>query len=126
MYTSVKKEFEQSEKAKKLEQNCNGFKINRIAFIRYKTTILEKNIEIENNKVLKAAIGYITTEEGKTPVLYISVWTKGLFNILEHSVDIPCIILGKSLKRKSFKLLKEYSNKINNDYILKMYNQAIS
>lgn len=128
---NAKKQFEQ---LKKMNEGCgNGFKINERMFSICKTKELIKDIDIENHKVVRATIFYRKTQDGEVPVLSIDLYRKSPTdrNILVSNTKMfkPIYIaIGAPKKRKYFKSLKTYSHEIiaTNDYILKVYNQAIS
>lgn len=131
MYTSVKKDFEQ---LKKINEGCgNGFKINESMFRVCKTKELTKDIDIDNHKVVRATIFYYKAQDGEIPMLSIDLYERTPINrnILVSNTKTfkPIYIaIGAPKKRKYFKSLKLYSHAIiaTNDYILKVYNQAIS
>lgn len=128
---NVKKQFEQ---LKKMNEGCgNGFKINESMLRACKTKELIKDIDIAQNKVIRATIFYYKAQDGETPMLSINLYerTSMYSNILVSNTKTfkPIYIaIGAPKKRKYFKSLKLYSHAIiaTNDYILKVYNQAIS
>ncbi len=112
------------EQLQKLEEGCgNGFKLDIQKYLIWKEKQLIKYIDIEENKVLKAEIDYQKDKSGQVPTLLLSVWKKEKSGCLSCDCKTQYINLGEPQKRKNFKLLKEYSNKITDDYILKVHDK---
>ena len=113
-----------TEQIQKLEEGCgNGFKLDIQNYLIWKEKQLVKYIDIEENQVLKAEIDYQKDESGQVPTLALSVWKKETSGCLYSNCKTQYITLGEPQKRKNFKLLKEYSNKITDDYILKVHDK---
>ena len=109
-----------TEQIQKLQEGCgNGFKL----YISFGEKQLYKYIDIEESNVLKAEIRYRKDQSGQVPTLLLSVWKKDKNGYLSSDCKTQYISLGEPQKRKNFKLLKEYSNKITDDYILKVHDK---
>ena len=112
------------EQLQKLEEGCgNGFKLDIQNYLIRKEKQLIKYIDIEENQVLKAEIDYQKDESGQVPTLLLSVLKKDKNGYLSSDCKTQYISLGEPQKRKNFKLLKEYSNKITDDYISKVHDK---
>lgn len=112
------------EEIQKLQEGCgNGFKLDIQNYLIWKEKQLVKYIDIKENQVLKAEIDYQKDEIGQVPTLLLSVWKKEKSGCLSSDCKTQYISLGEPQKRKNFKLLKEYSNKITDDYILKAHDK---
>ncbi len=110
----------------KFEEGCgNGFKFDVESYLTGNDKHLFKYISLGNNRLLRAGIEYRSDETGQIPVLSLSMWmtAKEDSELLVGSGKTEYITLYESQKRKNFKLLKEYSHKATDDYILKAYSR---
>ena len=113
-----------TEQIQKLEEGCgNGFKLDIQNYLIWKEKQLIKYIDIEENQVLKAEIDYQKDESGQVQTVLLSELKKDKNGYLSSDCKTQYISLGEPQKRKNFKLLKEYCNKITDDYILKVHDK---
>lgn len=117
------------EQAKKFEEGCgNNFNFDFNRYLNWGEKQLSKYLDIENNTKLKAKIEYLSEGKNQVPTLSLSIW-KGSENnpdILRSSCKTQYISLGEPQKTRNFRLLKEYSHKITDDYILKVHDKKIT
>ena len=117
----------QMEQIKKFEEGCgNGFKFDINAYNCFKTKRLIKHIKIDEKHILQAKLSFLENREGFVPTLSLSIWKEEVNGILFSDCKTQYITLGEPRKRRNFKLLQEYSNKITEDIILKSHNTSIT
>lgn len=117
----------QIEQIKKMNEGCgNGFKIDINTYNCLKTKQLIKHIKIDEKHILQAKLSFLENREGFVPTLSLSIWEEKVKGILFGDCKTQYITLGEPRKRRNFKLLQEYSNKITNDIILKSHNTSIT
>ena len=111
----------------KLNEGCgNGFKFDVRRYLSWGEKQLIKYIDIEKNDVLSVKIEYIKDKSGQIPTLSLTKWKKETSGLLCSDCKTQYINLGEAQKRKNFKLLKEYSNKITDDYVFKIHDKEIT
>lgn len=115
----------QIEQIKKFEEGCgNGFKFDINAYNCFKTKRLIKNIKIDEKQILQAKLSFLENREGFVPTLSLSIWKERIKGWWFNDCTTQYITLGEPRKRRNFKLLQEYSNKITEDIILKSHNPS--
>ena len=109
----------------KYNASCkNGFKFDLPTFILHKEKELYKNIEINNNQILRVSIGYEKENESQIPTLHLHKGkSKGnYYSFCGLGQFIP---IGEPQKTKRINVLIRLTEKFTDDYILSLQDEKI-